>query len=223
MYEDGYHEIARNYKLLSGFEPLKKYWKTEVYSKNDDCFTLQDKIGNVLNIDQEPFAVIFNGGRSKLRRLSNLKVESLCRKIYNNYSLKCCYVGDQNDYFDGADIKELIGKDAHMFINLCGLIDFIELKDLIAHAKLFIGNDSAISQLSASTDTPTISLFGPVDPVQAKPLGKNKRIIYHKYSCSPCLQEICIITGSKETSACMSDIEVEEIMLRIRELIVFPP
>jgi lipopolysaccharide heptosyltransferase II len=219
QHENGHHEIARNYNLLSSFEPLRKYWKTEVYTKNDHHLTLQTKIGKALNINQEPFAVIFNGGRSKLRRLSRQKIAEICRMLHQNYSLKCCYVGDQNDYPDGDETKSLLGADAKGFNNLCGLINFMELKDLISCAKLFIGTDSSVLHLSASTDTPSIALYGPLPAKETMPIGDSKRVVYHQYSCSPCLQEVCTITESKNISQCMADISVEEIMRNVSELL----
>jgi len=218
-HEDGNHEIVRSYKLLSGYEPLKKYWKTEVYSKKDHRWTLQTKIGKALNIDQDSFAVIFNGGRSKLRRLSRQKIAEICRMLHQNYSLKCCYVGDQNDYPDGDETKSLLGADAKGFNNLCGLINFMELKDLISCAKLFIGTDSSVLHLSASTDTPSIALYGPLPPKETMPIGANKKVVYHKYSCSPCLQEICLVIRSKDIARCMNDISVEEIVQKVNELL----
>ena len=221
-HEEGHHEIARNYSLLSSYEPFEKYWKTEVYSKIDHCRSLHTKLGEAINFNHDSFVVIFNGGRSKLRQLSNHKIAALCKMLHQDYSLKCLYVGDQNDFCDGEEIRGLLGSHFKGFNNLSGLITFMELKELISRAQLFIGTDSSVSQLSASTDTLSLSLFGPVNPNQSKPLGDNNSSIYHDYLCSPCLQDVCHVTKSQDIAKCMDDISVEEIMEKVRSLLTRP-
>jgi len=105
------------------------------------------------------------------------------------------------------------------FLNLCGKLTLPEVRDLINLSRLFIGSDSSVTHLSASTDTPSISLFGPLNPEQAIPIGANKKVIYHPYPCSPCLQDICIVTRSKNIAQCMESITVEEIILNVEDLL----
>jgi len=119
-YEEERHEIERSYHLFSGFEPIKKYWKTEIYTKPDNVNTLQNKLGVLLNINCDGYAVIFNGGRSKLRRLSNEKVAHLCNILIRDYSLKCCYVGHQDDLAHGEKVGRIIDSPDGSFLNLCG-------------------------------------------------------------------------------------------------------
>jgi len=222
-HQNGIHEIGRNYKLLSEFEPLNKYWKPEIYTKTDNLYVLQEKLKEQLNLKNDSYAVIFNGGRSKLRRLSNNKVSELCKILSRNYFLKCCFVGDRNDFEDGEKIKKATGLNDTKFINLCGLLTLSDVKDLIKLSKLFIGTDSSICHLSASTYTPSILLFGPLNPKEVMPIGMNKKVVYHEYSCSPCLQDFCIANKSKDIAKCMEDISVEEIMQKVGELIKKSP
>jgi heptosyltransferase-2 len=216
-YEESKHEIERNYELFRDYEPLNKYMRTEIFPESNDHVVLQRKLKNDLNIETDRYAVIFNGGRSKLRRIANDKITDLCRILIQKYSLKCCFVGDTDDFQEGESIKRMIeiGKE---FINLCGRLNLLEVRDLIAFSKLFIGSDSSVSQLSASTVTPSVSLFGPVNPKQAMPIGENKKVIYHSYPCSPCLQDVCVVTKSKYHAKCMEDITVEEILLEVEQM-----
>jgi len=222
-YQDGMHEIGRNYKLLSKFEPLNKYWKTEIYTRADNLYVLQEKLRNQLNLENDSYAVIFNGGRSKLRRLSSGKISEICNILSQDYFLKCCYVGHQDDFEDGEKIKKNSNLSDMKFINLCGVLTLSEVRDLIAFSKLFIGTDSSVCHLSASTDTPSISLFGPLNPEQVMPIGTKNKVIYHKYPCSPCLQDICVVTKSKDIAKCMDDISAEEIIQKVGELIKKSP
>ena len=218
-HEDGKHEIERNYKLFRSFEPIKRYWKTEIYTKPNITNALKNNIGFSVNLETDDFAVIFNGGRSRLRRLSNEKVAYLCNILIRDHSLKCFYVGDRDDFKDGEKIGRSIDLHDRSFLNLCDKLTLSEVRDLIKSSRIFIGSDSSVLQLSASTNTPSISLFGPVNPDQAMPIGVNKKVIYHPYPCSPCLQDTCIVTGSKCVAQCMEDITVEEVIQNVEDLL----
>lgn len=47
----------------------------------------------------------------------------------------------------------------------------VELKDVLARASAFVGNDSGPGHLAAILGTPTVSIFGPKDPARWRPLG----------------------------------------------------
>ncbi len=48
---------------------------------------------------------------------------------------------------------------------------------LLAHAGLFVGNDSGVSHLAAGYGTPTLALFGPTDAAVWAPLGRRVRTL----------------------------------------------
>ena len=54
--------------------------------------------------------------------------------------------------------------------------DLYELACWLAHARLYIGNDSGITHLAAASGTPVLALFGPSDPAVWAPRGANVRI-----------------------------------------------
>lgn len=211
LYEEGVHEIDRSYRLLSVFGPLNKFSKTEIYPDTKAISNLKEKLIEKIDVGKDKYIVVFNGGRSNLRRLANQKVAAVCDALIGEYAVKCCYVGGEADHESGEEVKKLSRSSASSFFNLCGHLNLTEVKLLIDSAILYIGTDSSVTHLSASSDTSSISLFGPLNPREAAPFGINKRVIYHPYPCSPCLQDICIITKSAERSECMESISSEEI------------
>lgn len=54
----------------------------------------------------------------------------------------------------------------------------LDLLEQLASASLFIGNDSGPGHLAAIIGVPTVSLFGPSDPVRWRPIGPNVRLIH---------------------------------------------
>jgi ADP-heptose:LPS heptosyltransferase len=63
----------------------------------------------------------------------------------------------------------------------------LDLLNEVASANIFIGNDSGPSHLAGIIGVPTLTLFGPSDPVRWRPLGPRVRIIHS--------QEIAEITS----------------------------
>ncbi len=94
-------------------------------------------------------------------------------------------------------------------LNLSGKLSLAELSTAIKHAQIFIGPDTGITHLAASTGTPVISLFGPTNPVKWAPwpynyhINKNpfkktgSQIVSNVYliqgpgGCVPCHKEGC--------------------------------
>lgn len=204
-YKYNLHEIEKNYELLNFFNPINKYFQTEVYGHID----LESL--NKLPAGNSVYVVLFNGGRSPLRKLEDDKVAGIITAIWTKYGVPCIMVGDKSDAETSEKILKMI-LDRNSLINLCGKLSLFEVKMLIDKATLFIGTDSSINHIAASTKTPSISLFGPMTPCQVKQIGVNKLDIYHSYPCSPCLQTECIVTKSNSQAQCMLDITVEEVL-----------
>ena len=214
-YDFDLHEIKKNYQLLKSFAPIKEYEKPEVYHTDKDI-----DIFNKFPIKKR-YIVLFNGATAPLRRLQESKVIDLVQKLHKQYQLQCIMAGGKEDVDRANKINRVIN-DESIFLSLCGMISLIEVKVLINKAVLFIGIDSSVSHIAASSFTPAISLYGPMLPEQVKPLGAEKRVLYHKYPCSPCLQTKCVVTGSFTEGQCMLDIQVEEILALTHNLLTNP-
>jgi heptosyltransferase-2 len=48
---------------------------------------------------------------------------------------------------------------------------------VLAHAGLYVGNDSGVSHLAAAWGAPVLALFGPTDPAQWAPVGPRVRVL----------------------------------------------
>ena len=56
-------------------------------------------------------------------------------------------------------------------VDASGRLDFGQLAGLLAGAALYIGPDTSVTHLAASTGVPVIALFGPTDPTRWGPIG----------------------------------------------------
>jgi len=57
---------------------------------------------------------------------------------------------------------------------------------LISMSDMYIGNDSGISHLAASSGTRSLAFFGPTDPLLWIPLGEHVRVVKSGMECAPC-------------------------------------
>jgi len=57
-------------------------------------------------------------------------------------------------------------------IDLVGRLTLPQAAACIAHCTLFVGNDSGLTHLAASTGTPTLALFGPTPATEYAPAGR---------------------------------------------------
>jgi heptosyltransferase-3 len=109
---------------------------------------------------------------------------------------------------DELTYAEEIARQANV-INLVGGLSLAETAELIAHAKLFVGPDTAATHIAAAVGAPTIALFGPSNPVKWGPWPQNWNKLESPWpwrggglqgnvwlmqgpgDCVPCLMEGC--------------------------------
>jgi lipopolysaccharide heptosyltransferase I len=78
---------------------------------------------------------------------------------------------------------------------------------LFRHAALMVSCDSGPLHLAAGMGIPTVSIFGPTDPIRNGAYGPNHQVVVKPLDCSFCWKKVCRI----QTHDCMQKIEVEEV------------
>lgn len=72
-------------------------------------------------------------------------------------------------------------------INLAGKTSLGGLGALLGQLDLFVTNDTGPSHIACAVDTPSVTVFGPADPVRWSPLDSERHpIVRHPVPCSPC-------------------------------------
>jgi len=70
-------------------------------------------------------------------------------------------------------------------------LDLAGIAALLANAKAIVAVDTGLGHLAAALNVPTISLFGPTNPVLTGALGKSQIHLTATFPCSPCLGRQC--------------------------------
>ncbi|VAX27017.1 Lipopolysaccharide core heptosyltransferase I [hydrothermal vent metagenome] len=83
---------------------------------------------------------------------------------------------------------------------------------LFRHIALMISSDSGPLHLCAGMGIPTVSIFGPTDPVRNGAYGPNHQVVYKEQPCSFCWKKTCAIV----THDCMQKIAVEDVLQAVK-------
>ena len=115
-----------------------------------------------------------------------------------------------------AEIKNLLKAPV---VDLTGSLSLKELAALTAHARAFVGVDSAPMHMAAAMQTPTVALFGPSSEVVWGPWGVVHRIVAStesRHSCRPCNNDGC---GGSKVSECLTQLPVVKVTAALNELL----
>ncbi len=88
---------------------------------------------------------------------------------------------------------------------------------LIRRAAVVVTNDSGLMHVSAALGKPTVSIFGPTNPVHVGPYGQPASVVRLDLPCSPC--NFRRLIQCPNGHACMRDLTVDMVMDRIRDVL----
>ena len=76
-------------------------------------------------------------------------------------------------------------------VELLPHLGLVELAKVLAQAQAVVSVDTGLGHLAAALDVPTVSLYGPTDPVLTGMLGKSQVHMRAQFPCAPCLSREC--------------------------------
>lgn len=72
------------------------------------------------------------------------------------------------------------------------------IANILAGAKTIIAVDTGLGHLAAALDVPTVSVYGPTDPVLIGAMGKSQVHLSAKFPCAPCFSRECTYPDAKQ-------------------------
>lgn len=137
------------------------------------------------------------------------------------------------------DELEYVGRIARSMpqgaVNVAGKLSLPECAFLVSRAKYYVGPDTALTHVAAALGTPTVSLFGPSNPIKWGPWPKNHAENRNPYGmkgsqragnvvllqgegdCVPCMQEGCERHVSS-MSDCLQNLPAARVIAALQEL-----
>ena len=124
-------------------------------------------------------------------------------------------------------------------VNMAGQMSLREVGFLLSKARLYVGPDTSVTHIAASTGVPVITLFGPSNPVKWGPWPyqyshdtnpyrhkdsqtvKNVTILQGDMECVPCRKEGCD-RHINSLSNCLQNIEPATVITAIQNVLDYP-
>lgn len=110
------------------------------------------------------------GAGKPANRWSLLNYVELIKKINENFNCIFYLTGSDSDKEEVEFVIRNLKINLNKFLNR----DIPQVAALISISDLFITNDTGIMHVAGTTSTPQISMFGPTNPFNWAPCGKNK-------------------------------------------------
>lgn len=136
---------------------------------------------------------------------------------FTNYNYIIQNISKENIvYIVGTELKINIPQSKNVK-NLVGKTSFYEAAQLIAHCKLFIGNDSGLMHLAVKFGKPFVGIFGGGAYNRFLPYITNKNQKYYTYNM-PCLG--CEWICNYKEKYCLNKIDKNNILIAIQNILV---
>ncbi|MBU1887884.1 MAG: glycosyltransferase family 9 protein [Candidatus Omnitrophica bacterium] len=167
--------------------------KIEVLLSSQDC----DKGSMVIGISPST--------RGTLKQWHTDGFIEVIQGLLKDERCKIVLIGDKSQVDISRKIMDSVKEKA--VIDLTGKVDLSELFALVERMQILLTGDSAGLHIASDLGIKTVALFGPTDPEEYGPRGKDDIVIRKKLKCSPCKKATCAFGHE-----CMKEIRPEEVL-----------
>jgi len=142
-----------------------------------------------------PIAILHIGAGNAFRDWGEENHAALAARLLEIPGLAVASIGGEGDRLRESRIAARLASPR--FFPLCGRLNLIEIRELIARAAVFFGPDSGPMHLAASTETPIVAIFGPTlpelfGPWRPKTDPAKTVLLQSELDCRPCRQHECV-------------------------------
>jgi lipopolysaccharide heptosyltransferase II len=161
------------------------------------------------------------GGRSSVRTLDNIRWPhdrflKVIKKL-DRSGIRTVVVGSAGDRPGLESFQEALPSSS---VDLIGKTSVIDVAAVISMSRLLITNDSGLMHIAAAVDTPTVTIFGPSDPIRTGvfPTSTMHRVVKPKnVACHPCQPGHAGLTCTR--SVCMQAVTVTMVQKEVEEIL----
>ena len=166
-------------------------------------------------------AVSPGGGRSSIRNTNRKRwpQERFSRLIalLHKEGIRTVLLGSRED---GEVLNNLSDSLPDSTTNLIGKTSILEAAAVLAECRLQITNDSSLMHIAGLVSTPTLTLFGPTDPLRIgvyPPDRLHRSLVSNAVECSPCHPDRGI--DECDDARCMTSLNLERVWRETTEML----
>jgi predicted lipopolysaccharide heptosyltransferase III len=165
-----------------------------------------DELLKSLNVlPERPIVVMQPGARYWFKAWPPERFSSLADRLVEAHGCQVLIGGNADEVGLAQEIARL---SEHPLKVLAGRTSVRQFAAVVKRAALFVGNDSGAMHIAAAVGTPVIGLFGPSNPQEWGPRGKQVVTIHKGLDCRACFHPSC----RRGEENCMKLISMEEVL-----------
>ena len=182
-YPDNAHEIERNLGLARLLACEKLDERLEFPLFNED-YAEAARLLYELPRANRPWIGIHAGARPPARRWPAEYFAQVADTLANRYKAQVILTGGHGEE---ATVQLVAQHMKTPCLNLAGKTSLGGLAAIISELDLFISNDTGPAHIANAVDTPSVTIFGPVDPKRWAALDQQRHpFVRRPVACSPC-------------------------------------
>ena len=165
----------------------------------------------------KPIICIHAGSGANIKMWEARKWAKVADMLTSQYSASIVFSGSASEVFMINTIKQYMTEKAYI---MAGSTNLGQLAALYSRSLVVLGSDSGPMHLAAAVNTPTVTLFGPADPIEFAPWGHRRKhaILTSTIACQPC--RILDWRDDKlEYHPCVRDISIGQVLDESRRVI----
>ena len=189
-YPDDAHEIERNLGLarLLGCHNIDPRLEFPLFKED---YTEAARLLYRLPQANRPWVGIHAGARQPIRRWPAEYFAQIADTLANRFHAQVILTGG---HAEEATVQTVTQNMNIPYLNLAGKTSLGGLAAVISELDLFISNDTGPAHIANAVNTPSITLFGPVDPKRWAALDQIRHpFVRRPVACSPCSYWECPI------------------------------
>ena len=194
------HAIKKNMSVLNGIG-LNTGSKIEF----DLVIPKPETIWAETVIPKSPFVVINPNTRWESKKWPLKKFGLLSRRLYDERGLLTVTIGGHEDREMGSQINAIAG---NCVTDLTGRGGIVHLAAILKKSVGLVTSDSGPLHLAVALGVPTVSIFGPTNPLNTGPYGNGHKVIRNNIICSPCYSRECHV----ENHVCMETVSIDSVI-----------
>lgn len=205
------HEVENYLQVLKsiGCEEIYDDLNLEVNPESEGCI---DRFLNMNNISDKHVLLGVHPGSKKGWQQKRWPLEhfiEVAQRFFSSFRAKVIF-------FAGPDEKEIFPESFNGNPNFILFADqgIRQTQALIKRCSLFLSNDSGLMHIAALHGIPTVTIFGPTNPIKNSPWKVPCETITAKVNCSPCYDYAQIKCQRNE---CMKSILPEEVFQILKD------
>lgn len=150
--------------------------------------------------------------RSRLKEWRTKGFIEVINSLLRQGRYKIVLIGDAKQAHVSREIKDTVRHEA--LIDMIGKTNLNELFALIDAMQLLLTCDSACMHIACDLGVKVVAIFGPTDPEEYGPTGRDDIVIRKTLECSPCNKAICSLKHE-----CMEHLNAKEVIEAVEHLI----